>query len=360
MSKAMSAYVGKHGADYDLAKFEEYSRKIRRLTGRTYECWKHVINPLDHKRGRHIGDWHLDHRVPIIWCFKNGIAPEVAASAQNLQMLPVKDNLQKGGKLLSDDEAMAILKESATSRIFFDAVGDGARNKVELVADTANIWSTAEKIIVREREYRDHPAAVLARVQNALGKNTTRLGARKLRLSTVNEIEAKHFLETWHVQGSTPCTLAFGLFRNDELLSLMTFGKPRYKQEAEWELLRFCSRGDISVSGAGSRLFSKFVSETAPNKVVSYSLNRWGTGEIYKVLGFLKKSSNPSPVYLWRADGKLRSWRASILRARRKGIAQSGGEIEGTLKVHDPGSSTWLWVPRDERFVQLIDAAKAA
>jgi hypothetical protein len=348
MNKAMAAYVQMHTADYDLEKFEDYRLKVRRLSGREYECWRHVINPMDYPRGHGIGMWHLDHKVPIIWCFKNDIPAEVASAAQNLQMLSSVDNLKKSGKLLSDADARIILRESSISHLVFSEVGEVARDKIDIVSDTANVWETVNKLTIRESEYREHPNAVLARINYYLGNIRTTIGARKLELKYVFDLEAEEFINLWHVQGYTSAKYTIGLWLGNILISLMSFGPPRYKQaSADWELIRFCSHGEYSTPGAASKLFKHFLKDKLPKMVVSYSLNRWGRGELYNTLGFDYRGTSQSPRYLWRSDGKLRTWRASILMAKRKGIPQSKGEIEGTLKIHDPGSSTWMYTAAD-------------
>lgn len=43
--------------------------------------------------------YHLDHRIPITYGFKNGINPIIMSHRFNLQMLPAKENLIKRDKL---------------------------------------------------------------------------------------------------------------------------------------------------------------------------------------------------------------------------------------------------------------------
>lgn len=356
MSKAMTAYVEKHGANYDLAAFEDYQKKVRKMSARTYEAYKHVINPQNYPRGRSAGFWHLDHKVPIIWCFKNDVPPEVAAGLQNLQMLPVVENLQKSGKLLNDEEARQILRESVFSNLLFTELGDEFRDKIEVVADTANIWSTENKMLVREGEIKRSLKAVVSRIRYKYSNVREKVGARKLEIRSVPFETVKSFLDEWHIQGSTTNPLkAYGLFRGAELISVMTFGRPRYKQsKAEWELIRFCSRGDVTVSGGAGKLFNHFLKECSPKAIISYSLNRWGSGDTYRILGFKQIAEQQSTCsYLWRGDQKIRSWRASILRARKYGIQISSGEIAGTLKIHDMGSKTWLWEQPENKIEDL-------
>lgn len=94
MSKAMDAYIEKYGRDFDVTLWEEYRTKVRRLTEKTYKQHKFEINPLNLKRG--VRTFHLDHRMPIIEGFLQGIPAEQIAAKENLQILPAFDNLSKG------------------------------------------------------------------------------------------------------------------------------------------------------------------------------------------------------------------------------------------------------------------------
>lgn len=92
--KAMAGYIEKYGRDFDVALWEEYRTKVRRLTEQTYKKHKFEINPLNLKRGVHT--YHLDHKMPIIEGFLQGIPAEQIAAKENLQILPAFDNISKG------------------------------------------------------------------------------------------------------------------------------------------------------------------------------------------------------------------------------------------------------------------------
>lgn len=94
MSKAMEAFIEKYGRDFDVTLWEEYRTKVRRLTEKTYKAHRLEINPLNLKRGVHT--YHLDHKMPIIDGFLQGIPAEQIAAKENLQILPAFDNLSKG------------------------------------------------------------------------------------------------------------------------------------------------------------------------------------------------------------------------------------------------------------------------
>lgn len=330
MAAAHAGYMREHAATYDEALWSDYSKKVRRLSERTYRAHQNVINPLGLKRGRTTGTHHLDHKVSIIWCFKNGIAPEVAAGVNNLQMLTMGENLTKGRKLLSDDEAVAILNTPSVKQLILEQV-PGWTGRV-----VTDLTSVVEGLAVREGEYLRRPEAVVARLRYQQGLVTDKVGARHLKLGPVEPEEERRFLDLWHVQGWSSSRMALGLWRDEHLLAIMTFTVPRYKQkEKRIELLRFCTMGGVVVAGGASKLLAEWTRQNPGVSLVSYSLNRWGSGTLYERLGFKKVSTSASPAYLW-PDGKLRSWRASVLKARHDGI-----DLKALLKVADPGSTTW-------------------
>lgn len=333
MSSAITGYIKRYGRTYDTRELQEYSTKVRRLSEATYRAYKHLLNPANHRRGRSRGSYHLDHKVPIIWCFKHGVKEESAASYVNLQLVPMEQNLSKGRKLLSDEEAHTLLNTPTVKAILQHQVPQWSG---EVVPDTASVWKT-DVITVREGEYLARPQAVISRLSYFTNGAFRKIGARQLEVRQVSPIEEKQFLDTWHIQGWAKSKQALGLYLAEELVAVMSFAAPRYKQaEAKHELLRFAVKGGIRVLGGAGKLLAVWLKSTGAKSVVSYSLNRWGKGEMYERLGFTKIGSNQSPTYIW-PDGKIRSWRASVLMAKRKGV-----DLKSLVKVHDPGSTTWL------------------
>ena len=70
--------------------------------------------------------------------------------------------------------------------------------------------------------------------------------ARKCEIREVSMNNTAVFLNQYHLQGSCKGQSArLGLYYNNELVSLMTFGKPRYNKNYEWELLRYCSSYNV-------------------------------------------------------------------------------------------------------------------
>ena len=74
-----------------------------------------------------------------------------------------------------------------------------------------------------------------------------KLRASKLLLKQVGTVEAKAFLNEYHYQGYAHCSWCYGLYNNDELIQLMSFGKPRYTKKFDYELIRLCTKKDFIV-----------------------------------------------------------------------------------------------------------------
>ena len=81
-------------------EYRKYSRKVHKLSHKTYIYNIEIINPERHQRtlcGVE-GGWQLDHIIPIKECYNKGISVEEASSINNLRMLPWKENLSRNKK----------------------------------------------------------------------------------------------------------------------------------------------------------------------------------------------------------------------------------------------------------------------
>ena len=130
--------------------------------------------------------------------------------------------------------------------------------------------------------------------------------ARKCIIKELKSQETKEFLDYNHIQGYISSKVNLGLYFEDELVSVMTFSKPRFNKNYEYELIRFCSKRNTSVIGGASKLWKYFVTKYNPKSVISYANRRFSNGEIYKTLGFtfLEKTS-PNYFYFKEREHEL-------------------------------------------------------
>ena len=141
-------------------------------------------------------------------------------------------------------------------------------------------------------------------INNKLGLNK-RIYARKCEIRDVEFGKSLTFLDNNHLQGSCTSTIRYGLYYNDELVQLITFGKSRYDKSYDYELLRLCTLKGYCVVGGASKLF-KHALKFVKGNIISYANRRFSCGEIYKQLGFeLKGESRPN--YFYNKSGKMYS-----------------------------------------------------
>jgi len=193
-------------------------------------------------------------------------------------------------------------------------------------------------IHIFEDEWRYKQEIVKSKLNHLLNNNTTnKIYARKCVIREINYSIASIFLETNHLQGKDASLIKIGLFYNDELVSVMTFGKLRTclgnsNINGQWELYRFCSKINTSIIGGASKLLNYFIKTYNPIKITSYADRRWSIGNLYEKIGFKKISDTP-PNYWYFGRGN------SYKRHHRFGFAKH--TLAKKLKFFDSGLSEW-------------------
>ena len=146
-------------------------------------------------------------------------------------------------------------------------------------------------------------------ILNKLGLSR-RIYARKCELRRVKYAEIAEFLDANHLQGGSPSPLNYALFYEGEVVEVMTFKRPRFTKDYDFELLRLCTKAGVTVVGGASRLFAAFRRENPEASVISYANRRWSNGAIYQTLGFtLLRASAPNYWYV-RGDEVVSRYQA--------------------------------------------------
>ena len=135
---------------------------------------------------------------------------------------------------------------------------------------------------------------------NKLGLIKNKIYARKCNIKEISTNDKNLFLNNNHIQGQCISKTNLGLYYKDELVSVMTFGKNRFKQDNSTELIRFCNKTNINVVGAFSKLMSYYIKHYHPSSIVTFADRRYSLGEVYKKTGFVfSKYTSPSYFY-WK------------------------------------------------------------
>lgn len=182
-----------------------------------------------------------------------------------------------------------------------------------------------------------------------------KISARKCEIDTdLQQSEADEFLNNYHLQNSAPCQLRYGLRYNNELVGVMTFGKPRFNNEYEWELIRLAWKDGYRVVGGAYKLYNKFLEDCNPNSVISYCNIGKFTGNIYNMLNFnTTENSLTSPNYVWvePSDNEvLTRYQTQKQKLLDSGLGMYGDtereimENIGYMQIFDAGNMRYSWI----------------
>lgn len=135
-----------------------------------------------------------------------------------------------------------------------------------------------------------------------------KIRASKCEIREVSVNEEREFLNENHKQGYVGSEYAIGLYYENELVQIETFGAPRIEIQNkaikhDWELLRECSKKDYQIYGGKSRLLKRFENEKHPLSLLSYcSLTEGFDGHSYIACGFTE--INRSVSYHYEKNGE--------------------------------------------------------
>ena len=155
-------------------------------------------------------------------------------------------------------------------------------------------------IHIFESEWKTKNDIVKSRIRNLFGLYDRCIFARKCTVKEIDDRCSKEFQTINHIQGYVKSKINLGLFYNNELVAVMTFGKPRFNKKYEWELLRFCTKLGYHIPGAAGKMLKHFERTHNPTSLISYADRRWSQGKLYKALGFtLDHVSSPNYWYIY-------------------------------------------------------------
>jgi hypothetical protein len=169
-------------------------------------------------------------------------------------------------------------------------VDDARKNGVFLIRITDYEWIYKKEI-------------VQSMIQAKLGSSLVRVPARKCVLQIISESKAKEFLTKNHLQGYSPASISIGLFFNESLVQVVSFGKPRFQNQTDYELIRLASAIDTTVIGGFKKCLAYFKSNYK-GSILTYADYRYSSGAIYEQCGF-EFIHHTDPNYTWTDKTRL-------------------------------------------------------
>jgi len=191
---------------------------------------------------------------------------------------------------------------------------------------------------------------IIKSIINSIIGNNSRIYARECQILEINNAIYKDFVTNNHLQGYVSAEYTYGLFYKNTLVSVMSFGKSRFKKDTV-ELLRFCNKLNTNIIGGASRLFSYFVKHNKISTVISYSHKDKFTGNLYKIMGF-EFHHTSSPSYYYTEDYMIFENRLKYQKHKLKSILKTydpnlteweNMKNNGYDRVWDCGNDVWLW-----------------
>lgn len=147
---------------------------------------------------------------------------------------------------------------------------------------------------VFEHEWRFSREKILNLIKTALNVFDRTVYARQCVVHPISSNEYTEFLDAYHLQGSVRSSVRYGLFYNDEIVSVIGIGCSRFKR-GETELHRYCVKPGWRIIGG----FSKLLKHCGCGSMVSYVDLSHFSGAGYRSVGFIEDAMTvPNYVYI--------------------------------------------------------------
>lgn len=208
-------------------------------------------------------------------------------------------------------------------------------------------------IHIFETEWYYQKEIVKSIIYAKLGKFEKRLFARHCQIKEITSKDKNVFLRENHLQGEDNSGVKVGLFYNDELVSVMTFGHSRYNKNYQYEMHRFCNKLGYQIIGGASKLFKYFLRMYDPQSIITYSDRRYSDGSFYEKIGFTKIGVSP-PNFFIINKGKLesrKSWQKHLQKEKLSNFnpaltAWENMQVNGYDRIWDCGNYKFEWIKK--------------
>lgn len=192
-----------------------------------------------------------------------------------------------------------------------------------------------------------------ALIRCKLNYSQTIIYARQTVIKQIDNKQKTEFLNKYHLQNDVSCQVALGLYYDDMLIEVMTFGKPRFTDDYDYELLRLCTKHDYKVIGGASKLFKHFIKNNPTNSIISYCNHARFSGKVYTQIG-MTYNGHTTPNYEYVHNTTLNTLSRQQC-MKHKLLVQGFGTPDmteeqimferGYLKVYDCGNKRFVYRP---------------
>ena len=176
---------------------------------------------------------------------------------------------------------------------------------------TECIHKCVQLLHIFENEWLDKQDIWKSIIRTKLGKSD-QISCQNCDVRDISTKLANDFCERNHLQGKCVASKALGLFYNDELVQVITIGKPRYSKKCDFEIIRTATKLNTVITGG----ISKLLAQCPTGSYMSYVNRRWSDGNEYQQAGF-NFLNLTGPCY-WVVDGKTLYHRSAFMKHKLK------------------------------------------
>jgi len=182
-----------------------------------------------------------------------------------------------------------------------------------------------------EDEVVEKPEIIKSIIKNKAGLITEKIAARKCEIKEVSTQDGVRFVQDNHLMGPGPSSLTYFLMYDGYPVSCLQMKR---KKGSDYEVSRFCSKLNVSVMGAFSKLLSHFEKTVEHTSILTFIDKRYGEGLYLADLGFVFESCYKS--FCWTNGHK---------RIHRMRFPGNTGYEMGYNKLWDCGQAKYIKTP---------------
>lgn len=198
-----------------------------------------------------------------------------------------------------------------------------------------------------DHEWYEKQHICMSIIKSSLGL-TTKLGARQCVVRGIDAATYREFTDANHLNGYAPASIRLGLFKGEQLVSVIGIGKSRFSRVAEYELVRACTLLNFTVVGG----LAKLIKAADIGSLMTYCDLRTHTGVSYKNVGFEHLYDTKPNYFYWNHRTKQR---ISRLKAQKHLLPNLLDSFDPSLtehqnmlahswyRVYDCGNGVWVY-----------------
>ncbi|MBL7926492.1 MAG: hypothetical protein JNK61_06225 [Bacteroidia bacterium] len=154
--------------------------------------------------------------------------------------------------------------------------------------------------VFEDQWYKQQPI-ILSRIIHTT-KQSKRVFARTLELSNLDKTTAENFYNQNHLLGSVAGWKNIAL-QKQTVYAVATFSKSRLMNYdlphfRSYELLRFATLNQYSVTGGLSKILTHFIEITGAKHIMTYTDSALGSGKSFEILGFKYIETVPPQAFI--------------------------------------------------------------